>query len=80
MPFSGEYYDASCKIKLTREFVNSHCKDNTRIDFKVIAVAQGTIPSEVAQYTYEVKDNIQPFVVTEPDSLIIRAGKGARED
>jgi hypothetical protein len=48
MPFSGEYYDSSCKIKLTKEFIHSFCKGSTRIDFKVIAVTMGAIPSEVA--------------------------------
>lgn len=76
MPYSGEYYDQSFKIKLTREFVLGE----TRIDFKVIAVAIGSIPSEVAQWTYDIKPNINPIVLAEADSLIKRASKTKEDD
>lgn len=52
----------------------------TKVDIKVIGVAQGVIPSEVAQWTYEVKPNIQPILVQKQDNMIRRAERQTNVD
>jgi hypothetical protein len=47
---------------LTKEFIDVYLQGVTQIDFKVIALAVGSIPSEVAQFTYEIKHGIQPVL------------------
>ena len=58
MPHIGEQFVQGSKIKLTKEFVDLYLQGVTQVDFKVIALAVGSIPSEVAQWTYEVKHGI----------------------
>lgn len=65
------------KLKITKEFIDTYLQGVPKLDFKVIALALGSIPSEVAQFSYEVKQGIMP--VLENQINIIRAVPGSNK-
>jgi hypothetical protein len=56
-PFSGEFYHQGAKLHLTKEVIGA---ETTQVELKVIAVQEGTLPSEVAYRCYKVKEGVSP--------------------
>jgi hypothetical protein len=66
-PFSGTYYHPGAKLTLNKELLGAA----VQVELKVIAVQEGTLPSEVAYRCYKVKEGAK-LIKVEPNRLIIR--------
>lgn len=69
---------------LSRHLCQEILQGATTINIKAIAIAEGMIPSEVTQCTYEIKPNLKPVDMRNARDNIIRAdlfnkGKDADE-
>ena len=61
----GEYFNPEVKLRLTRELL----KGQKHATFKVIAVVDGKMPSEIAQKTYILNENLQPIPIEKEDYI-----------
>ena len=55
-PFDGQRIQSGGRFNLTRELLDGA----QQADFKVIAVIDDMLPSQVAQWTFELKENLKP--------------------
>ena len=61
----GEFFRPEEKLKLTRELL----KGQKHATFKVIAVVEGKLPSEIAQKTFIIKENLPPTPIEKEDFI-----------
>ena len=66
-PFSGTFYHPGAGLKLTKELVG----DADKVELKVIAVQEGSLPSEVAYKCFRIKEGTRLHIVAQTHDAML---------